>query len=341
MDLPTALTKYRCEVNEEINSVINGRSLPLYNMMRYHLGLTDEKGNPVAADGGKAIRSALCLFACETAGGDYRNALPAAAAIELVHNFTLIHDDIQDDDRERRHRPTVWAIWGKPQAINAGSAMHILAVSALYRLANNKIPAAKIIKLNNRLEAITLSVIEGQYLDIDYEDRFDLTEKDYLYMIEKKTGSLISGAMELGAMIGTDSEVYITGIRDVGLKLGLAFQIMDDLLGIWGETDRTGKPAGNDIRRRKKSFPFVNCLQNSRPAEREDLVRIYQKTELNDRDIQQILSIFEQHDVRKRGWNLVGEYSENALKSFSSLPVSSESKNSMMQITSFLTRRTY
>lgn len=341
MELPRILTKYHSEISEELKSIINGRNLPLYDMMRYHFGWIDEQGNQHTGNGGKAIRPALCLFSCEATGGSYRAALPAAAAVELVHNFSLIHDDIQDDDRERRHKPTVWALWGKPQAINAGTAMHILANAALTRLQNNNIPLPKIFRLARRLDEITLILIEGQYLDISFEARSDITESDYMAMIERKTGFLISGSMELGAIIGTDDESLINTFRDAGLNIGLAFQIKDDLLGIWGNHDETGKLTGNDIRRRKKSFPFVNALTNITNNAKKELLSIYGSDNVEDKDVVKVLEIFEESGAQLKGQQLVVEYCDAATRTFSKLGVSDESKREMSEIIDFLTGRTF
>lgn len=341
MNIPRVLTKYRSEISEEIRSVVDGRSLPLYDMMRYHLGITDEQGFRLRDGNGKAIRPALCIFSCEAMGGSYQSALPIAAAVELVHNFSLIHDDIQDNDRERRHKPTVWAIWGKPQAINAGTAMHILANSALLRLQDCRIPSSKILQINRRLDEITLDLIEGQYLDISFETRFNITKTDYFAMIEKKTGALLSGAMELGATIGTDNESLIKSFRDIGLNLGMAFQIKDDILGVWGNRDETGKLTGSDIRRRKKSFPVVYALSNMNSDFSKEIIDIYKKDDIDNIDINRVLEIFEKTSVRSEGQQLVAKYCDAAARRFESLNVSAESKDEMSEFIAFLTDRTY
>jgi geranylgeranyl diphosphate synthase type I len=164
--LPAAFERYRTQIDAELRLVLAQQQSPLYEMMRYHLGWIDEKGDPVKEPAGKALRPTLCLLACEAVGGDYRKALPAAAAIELVHNYSLIHDDIQDDDCERRHRPTVWSIWGKPQAINAGTAMRLLANITLARLREQGISPEKHWHTQCLLDTTTLRLIEGPYLDI-------------------------------------------------------------------------------------------------------------------------------------------------------------------------------
>ena len=197
--------------------------------MRYHLGWIDKKGNRTDGNTGKALRPTLCLLACQAVGGEYHRALPAAAAIELLHNFSLIHDDIQDNDRKRRHRPTVWAIWGKPQAINAGTAMRILTNVALFRLKELGVNPEKRLLVQQLLDETTLRLIEGQYLDIDYEKYVDINVSDYLRMVQGKTAALIACALESGAALGTDDERLIKNLHDLGWNLGLGFQIRDDI----------------------------------------------------------------------------------------------------------------
>ena len=275
MNLPGVFNKYRADIDAELKSVLAERQSPFYDMMRYHLGWVDEKGNVLTSSGGKALRPTLCLLACEAVGGDYRQALPAAAAIELVHNYSLIHDDIQDDDRERRHRPTVWSIWGKPQAINAGTAMRVLANLALLRLKELGVPDQKQLRAHYLIDEKCMSLIEGQYLDISYETRFDITVDDYLDMIRKKTAALIACSLELGALLGTDDEQVIESFRNIGTNLGLAFQIRDDILGIWGDEQKTGKPSCSDIRRKKKSFPVIWAFDKAQGELRTDLLNFY------------------------------------------------------------------
>lgn len=341
MSLPIILETYRSEVDAEIRAIIDSRDSHLYDMLRYHLGWIDDKGKPVKNNSGKALRPALCLFSCEAVGGDYHQALPAAAALELVHNFSLIHDDIQDDDRERRHRPTVWAIWGKPQAINAGTAMRILANLAVSRIQGNGFTMQKQLHVSRRLDEISLRLIEGQYLDIGYEDRFDITVKDYLTMVNGKTSALISGSMELGAYLGTSDANVVGSFSRIGRNLGLAFQIKDDILGIWGNQEETGKPSGNDIRRRKKSYPVVYALDNSSGPLKKELISIYHNSSLTDASVNRVLEIFESLGAKDNAQNRVEEHCREAWQDFDRLKLSPGERLRMEEIIQFLTGRTF
>jgi geranylgeranyl diphosphate synthase type I len=252
------------------------------------MGWEDTDGGP-ADFVGKALRSSLCLLACETTGGGWRRALPAAAAVELVHNFSLVHDDIQDQDRERRHRPTVWAVWGEAQAINAGDALLSLARLAVLKLADEDVPAATVVEAAKTLDERTLEMVEGQVLDLGLEGEIEVDLSTYLGMIEKKTGALFDCALSLGALVGSDESRIHDSMGRFGRLLGVAFQVRDDMLGVWGAENRTGKAPAADIRRRKKSLPVVYALSRAEGATLDELRRAYGKPEFQDSDISLVL----------------------------------------------------
>ncbi|HNU05196.1 MAG TPA: polyprenyl synthetase family protein [Anaerolineae bacterium] len=235
-----------------------------YGMLRYHMGWVDAQMQPAAVNGGKRIRPVLCLLACEAVGGAGDHALPAAAAVELLHNFSLIHDDVEDDSPTRRHRPTVWALWGAPQAINAGDAMFTLARLALHRLSACSVAPATALEASRIFDHACLRLTEGQYLDMSFESRLDVTVDEYLTMIGGKTAALLGASLELGALLGGADEAGRGHLADFGRSLGLAFQMQDDILGIWGDEVITGKSAASDILTRKKSLPVVYALENPR-----------------------------------------------------------------------------
>lgn len=238
----------------------------LHHMLSYHLGWEGAGAGEKAC--GKRVRPLLVLLCNAAAGGEWRNALPAAAAVELVHNFSLIHDDIQDKSPLRRGRHTVWKIWDIPQAINAGDSMFSLAHVALKRL-DNLISPELVIQAQTLLPLACLHLTQGQYLDLSYEQRLDLSVKDYWPMIEGKTASLIATCTELGAMIAGVNHDIQAAYREFGHYLGLAFQVQDDILGIWGDAALTGKSAESDLVEGKKSLPVLYALeQNGAFAER-------------------------------------------------------------------------
>jgi geranylgeranyl diphosphate synthase type I len=203
----------------------------------------------------------LVLLATESAGGNWETALPAAAAVELVHNFSLIHDDIQDNSPLRRGRETVWKKWGIPQAINAGDSMFALAHIALKRLVN-KVPNDVALEAYKILPEACLALTQGQFLDLSYEKRLDLNSEDYWPMINGKTATLLAACTQLGSLVAGANLETVENYRQFGEYVGLAFQVFDDILGIWGDSEITGKSADSDLVAGKKSLPVLYALEN-------------------------------------------------------------------------------
>jgi geranylgeranyl diphosphate synthase, type I len=221
----------------------------------YHLGWTDAAGTPLEAPAGKGIRPALALLSAAAAWSDPSIGIPGAVAVELVHNFSLIHDDIIDGDIERHHRPTVWSVYGVGSAIICGDALETLAHQVLLEASDVTGAAA-----SAALAEGTAAMIAGQALDIAFEKRRSVTVEECMAMCAAKTGALLGCAASIGAVLAGAPLATIGALRDFGAQLGLAFQAVDDLLGIWGDPATTGKPAGNDLRQRKKSMPVVAAL---------------------------------------------------------------------------------
>jgi len=341
MNLPPVFARYRSAIEGELRQVLAERQSALYDMMRYHLGWMDENGNLQEGAGGKVLRPTLCLLACEAVGAEFQKALPAAAAIELVHNFSLIHDDIQDDDRERHHRSTVWSIWGKPQAINAGTAMHILADLALRRLDMLNVPARMQLCVQRLIDESTLTLIEGQYLDISYESRFDITVANYLDMIERKTAALIACSLEAGALLGSDNEQLAKNMADIGRNLGLAFQIRDDILGIWSSHEETGKPQGSDIKHRKKTLPIVYALEETKDGLRTEMINAYRNGSLDDGDLATVLRILEAVNARFQAQEMAEMYRDKALEALDRLELVPSAKHDLEELARFLVERNF
>src|SRR5258708_4327783 len=257
-------------------------------MLEYHLGWANGSaassgpaaaGNSAATGGsiatggssatGKRIRPLLCRLCASAAGGDWRQALPLGVALELIHNFSLIHDDIQDNSPLRRGRPTVWQKWGQAQAINAGDAMFTLAHLAPQRLLTLGVAPEAAMRALAELNFTCLELTQGQHLDMNFERRTVVTAPDYLAMIENETAVLIAADKCLGASEAIESGARLDDVYAYGWSLGMAYQVQDDLLGIWGDPAVTGKSAASDLQQRKKSPPVVYGLEHSpRFAER-------------------------------------------------------------------------
>ncbi|SDH15021.1 polyprenyl synthetase family protein [Nonomuraea jiangxiensis] len=221
---------------------------------RYHFGWTDGDGRPRAA-GGKALRPTLAVLSARAAGAGAERCLPAAAAVELVHAFSLLHDDVMDDDPVRRHRPAAWTVFGRSQAILCGNALLVLAGELLLEQKTPGYAAAA-----RMLNHATLSLMAGQALDLEFQDRDDVTRDECLLMSRHKTAALLACACSIGVTAVEGSGSLAGSLFEFGTEAGLAFQLADDLLGIWGEPEVTGKPVLSDLRTRKKSLPVVAAL---------------------------------------------------------------------------------
>lgn len=293
--LPGIFERYRSYVEQALaERVPAAAEHPVNIPLRYHLGWADRDGTPSAtpASQGKALRPTLCIFACDAFQGQPERAAPAAAALELIHNFSLVHDDIQDEGAERRHQPTVWAIWGTAPALAAGDAMQSLGDrAALYDCAG--IPAHTAIRVSGLLTNSCLEMIEGQCRDLQFEQRSAIAADEYLDMIALKTGALIRCSLEIGAAIATDDADTIREVARFGRAVGRLFQIRDDYLGIWGDEAITGKSADSDIVQRKKSYPIVYAFQEATGAARAELLRLYALETMDEQDVGRVLEVLE------------------------------------------------
>jgi len=287
---------------------------PLYGMMQYHLGWLHEDFTPRGAlTGGKRLRPRICLLCCAAAGGDAGRAISAAAAIELLHNFTLIHDDIQDGSSHRHHQGTVWHIWGMPQAITVGDGMYAIAHEALLTLTETGVPAAAVVALAREFNATVLRICEGQYQDIGFENRWDITGEDYLQMIGGKTAALFAFSTRAGALIG-GADAQRAGIyADLGTAIGLGFQLRDDLLGIWGAASVTGKPEADDIRRRKKSLPVILLHEGLNADDRAALEALYARDEIAPDGVATVIAQLDRASVRAACEALVTRFHADAV----------------------------
>jgi geranylgeranyl diphosphate synthase type I len=239
------------------------------------------------------------MLTAEAVGGSAEVAAPIAAAIELLHNFTLIHDDIQDRSPNRRHRPTVWRIWGDAQAINAGDALFAAAQLALLRTDTAAVPAASLLMLTQEFSRTTISIVRGQVHDLENEGRQGVTPEDYLVMIGGKTAEIVRYAAWAGAISGGAPLAVAGRMAEVGEALGLGFQIRDDMLGIWGTRDETGKDAVDDIRRRKQSLPILMLRAMASPEDATRLDALYATDEIDEAGIAEVLSLLDRYGIEE------------------------------------------
>lgn len=254
------------ELQRQVARLDQSHTRPFHEMLAYHMGWTGEGAGPAAT--GKRVRPLMMLLVVEGHGKQWLRAAPAAAAVELIHNFSLVHDDIQDNSEKRRGRTTVWKKWGAPMAINVGDAFFVMANQAMLDLAKHY-AAETVLKAANVLYRACLDLTRGQFLDMFYENRIDLTIEEYWILIEGKTAALLAACTQIGAILGGAEEATIEKYRIFGRDLGLAFQVQDDMLGIWGDEAATGKSIASDLVEGKNSLPVLyGVSQRGRFAQR-------------------------------------------------------------------------
>lgn len=342
--LPAMFARYQHLVEQEMAAILPAAGGSDLNApIRYHLGWADRHGNPAAAPTaqGKALRPTLCSFACAACNGDPARAAAAAAAIELIHNFSLVHDDIQDGDIERRHQPTVWKIWGEPKALVCGNAIHSLGDLAMLRTAQKGVAPQTARQVAQLLLTAYLEMIEGQCLDLNFESRADIATADYLQMIAGKTGALIRSSLEIGATLAESGPAAAQAFADFGRCLGRAFQIRDDYLGVWGSADATGKSTDNDIRRRKKSFPAVYALEQAQGQDAAELRRIYAQAELSDSDVLRVMEIMDAVGAPQYAQQLTEQSAAQAVRALDPIALPPWARAEVDELVDFLSHRQF
>lgn len=335
-------TPYLDAVEDDLRAALatcEGPVAPLYQMMQYHLGWLDTTLTPADAPRGKRLRPLMCLLACEAAGGAWSTALPAATAVELVHNFSLIHDDIEDDSDTRRHRPTVWSLWGIPQAINTGDAMWSAARLTCHRLTALGHPAERVLRVMGVLDRACLELCTGQYLDLAFEEQEAVSLADYMRMIEGKTAALLSAALGAGAILAGAGDAAVASYQAFGRELGLAFQITDDILGIWGDPAVTGKSAASDILTRKKTLPVLYALEWERDRGGDELARLYARPSLAEDDVPRVLAILERAGARGHAEGRAQEHVDRTLRHLAAAGGSGPAQEALGELTLSLVGR--
>lgn len=304
-------------------------------MLHYALGWTDADGRPYPYPTGKRIRPVLLLLCAEAAGGRWQNALPAAAAVELLHNFSLIHDDIQDNSPTRHKRPTVWKIWGVANAINAGDALFSLSHCALEALSATLQPTT-LLRIQSIFNATMLELTRGQHLDMRFEHQDTVSVADYISMITGKSAALVAACAEMGALAGSEDAALASRYAEFGLNLGIAFQIRDDILGIWGDPNVTGKSAATDILSRKKSLPVLYGLGHSL-----ELEAIYQRETFDDADVREAVALLDRLGVRGYTQEQETLYYQRALAALRSANPQGDAAQQLLMLVDTLFGRAY
>lgn len=297
------------------------------------MGWEDEHGRPTTK-GGKRLRPALCLFTAETLGGRVADAMPGAVAIELVHNFSLVHDEIQDHDHERHHRPTIWARLGEAQAINVGDYLYTRAFHALTSTTGD---------VGRRMRALAIlheavgQMIEGQWQDIAFEPRDSVTAAEYLGMVARKTGALLGAPLEIGAVLAGRPAAEAALLGEWGRAVGLAFQIQDDYLGIWGNPEETGKANTGDIVRKKKSLPIIHGLSD--PVAREVITAVFSQATVSPQEVERVVAALEKCGAAQACRDAATEHAATANLLLAGLALAPEVTSQFRSIASYIIDR--
>ena len=290
-----------------------------YGMQEYHLGWRNQALVTEYADPGKLLRPIMTLLAAQIVGGEIRQALPLAAGIQLLHDFSLIHDDIQDNSDLRRGRQTLWSIWGMAQGINAGDGMFVLAHMAIQRMQDVGVPANRVLEIMRRFDRAILQICEGQHLDMKFEGDCSISQSAYIAMVTRKTAVLVASCGELGALAGGASEADAQALSAFGLHLGIAFQMQDDILGVWGDPAVTGKPLAADLSRRKLSLPVIHALAHE-PGDGV-MHQLYNTPVGDDRLIDDAIAMMNQCGAEQAVTALVEQHYQQAYASLSQVNV--------------------
>ncbi|MEU4997156.1 family 2 encapsulin nanocompartment cargo protein polyprenyl transferase [Streptomyces sp. NPDC021622] len=330
------LASARLCVDPELRRAVDSLPGSMRRVALYHFGWEHADGTPAAGHAGKAIRPALVLAAVRALGGEPAMAVRAAAAVELTHNFTLLHDDVMDRDTTRRHRPTAWTVFGEADAILAGDAMQALAQRLL---AEDPHPAASAAAA--RLASCVVELCAGQHADCALERRGpdEVTLDECLAMAEAKTGALLGCACALGALYAGAGRAEVDALDGFGREAGLAFQLIDDVIGIWGDPGRTGKPVGADLAARKKSLPVVAALASGAPAAAE-LAELYLR-QPRDGDPDRMARAVEA--AGGRDWALLhaADRMSRAINQLAGAVPVPEAAGGLLALAEFVTRRTH
>jgi geranylgeranyl diphosphate synthase type I len=331
MDTKTLLSQIELELQKQISRLDVPPTKSFHEMLTYHMGWTGEGAGPEAT--GKRIRPLLVLLCTAAASGEWKNALPAAAAVELVHNFSLVHDDIQDNSEKRRGRPTTWVKWGAPMAINAGDALFVISNQAIIDLKENY-RAELVVRAAEILHNTCLELTRGQFLDMSYEERTDLGVNDYWPMVAGKTAALLSACCHIGALLGGADDAKQEAHRSFGHYLGLAFQVQDDILGIWGDEALTGKSAASDLVEGKNSLPVLAGLSaNGKFAKR------WKQGPIQAAEVQELARILASEGGYEKANDAAKQMTDLALISLREADPQGEAGEALFELTDKLLRR--
>jgi geranylgeranyl diphosphate synthase type I len=332
------LARHRQPVLDAMRRALDRPGLEHVRLMRQHFGWDGTSTAEAAGAAGKMVRPAFCLLACEAVGGDPARAVPAAAAIELLHNFTLIHDDIEDDSDTRHGRETLWRRVGIPLAINAGDGMFVLARNLLLNIEREGVPPERVLAATRVLDDACVDLCEGQHLDLSFESRDRVTLAEYEAMIAGKTAALLGASAAVGAIAGGANDDTAATLGRAARALGMAFQVQDDVLGVWGDEAATGKPVADDIRSRKKSFPIAWALEHSAAPAAAELERLY-SADMDEAAVARAVSLLDETGARTAATAAALRWRDEGIRLLREMPMQEKPRSEIEALASFFVAR--
>lgn len=318
-----------------LRGVLEPRRMPLYGMMSYHMGWTDGSGNPALHRSQARTHGVSCLAASMACGGDLEKAVPAAAAVELVENFSQIHDDVQGGRPQRDGRDAVWWVWGPAQAINAGDGMHALARLAMFQLRDSDTPPATIYRAVRMLDEASLELCEGRFEELEAQERIDLSVEAYMRTASKKTGALYECAMKLGALLASAEERAVEALGRCGRSAGMALQIRRDMLELWPPATSDSGPSAA-VLNKTKLLPVVYAVQEANINDKRRLGDVYFKRVLDAEDVQVVRETVERLRGRQFCEDQVDEYTAKAEEEAADAGLSDDGMDTVRRVLSFL-----
>lgn len=330
MALPDPLQHNTALLEKALRALFSSHSFPLYHLMEYQLGWRDERAAPLELPVQQVrLHGNLCLMACQAVGGVPERALPSAAAVELIFQFTQLHGDIQEGNQGRYGRPTVWWVWGPAQAINAGDGLHALGRLAMIQLGEGVLDPSGILQLLQVLDAASLRMCEGLHQDLVYQERVDISPEAYINMVREKTGALLGCALQLGAMAGGCSAADAHVFRQFGEEVGVALQIQEDIQTLWGEP-LYGRPKGADILNKKKVFPVVHALEHAPLNRKRELGTLFFKRVLEPPDLEHVVAILDSLDTRASAQRLALQYYDQAITHLQGVKITAQGRDDLI-----------
>ena len=323
-------------IEKHLTRIFSQRELPFYQMMRYHLGWESAPNQQTSTIFIRRDRGIACLLACQAVNGNFEIAMPAACSVELIHNFSEIHDDVQNGHPKRDNRDTVWWIWGPAQAINAGDGIHALARLSMFELEQLGVSDATTFRAMQMIDEAGLALCEGRFYDLESQEHLNTSVSSYIKMAAAKTGALYSYSMQLGALVASSNETVIKALGNCGTNLGVAIQIRNDLKELF-QNESEGQMAGDEVLNKKKILPIVYALEIANATQKRRLGEIYLKRILEPQDVIALRTVLQEMEVRQYCEDTIVKYLRKAVGEINIKGISKEGQSTIEEFMGILT----